>query len=191
MRKLKRIITSLHIVACLGIAVPLSTYAATQGSLGTTSTGTVDITLEIPAQVRITALNDIELTPTVLTSDVTGSTTACIYSASTVTSGGYQVTATSDNNGGGGSFFVKEQGAGTETIEYTATWHDGGSASPSSMTEGSPLTGQENADTVSTNCSGTGPSTNATFEIKFLSADLTTASVATYEDTVTLVVAPT
>ena len=54
--------------------------AATDGTLGATSTGTLDISVDVEDLVRISGLSDILLTfDATGTGDVVGSSTACVY----------------------------------------------------------------------------------------------------------------
>src|SRR3546814_1094060 len=48
--------------AVVAVATPGAALAATQGSLGATSTGTVSISASVPARVRISGLADVAFT---------------------------------------------------------------------------------------------------------------------------------
>ena len=170
-------------LALVALLSSQQSFAATQGTLGTTSTGDVVISLTIPGLVQISGLSDIALTPIDTSVDASGSTTACIYSNSS-TPGGYTINATS-GNGGAGSFITVNGG---NNLAYTATWDDGSGGGPTALTSGTTLIGQTNADQTSTNCSG---GSNATFAINFTAANMQAVPQGVYTDTVTLVVAPT
>jgi hypothetical protein len=157
-------------------------WAAADGSLSSTSTGTTVITITIPALVQISGLSDITLNPATIDTDVAGSTTACIYSNQSATPGGYVVTATS-GTGGAGSFLTTD---GSNNLAYTATWNDGSGAV--SLTSGTTLTGQTGADQTQVDCSG---GSNATFAINFAAANMQGVPQGTYTDTVTLLIEPT
>lgn len=180
----------LKIAAIISLASVFTTgWAATQGTTGTTSTGTVLVSIVIPSIVRITGLSDIAIgTPSDLTTSATGLTTACIYSNQRATPGGYAITATSLNSAGAGLFSAKNT-ATTSTLNYTATWASNNTnASPTTLTSGTKLTGQLNASSISTTCSG---GSNATFAVSFAAASMQSAPDGTYTDTVTLVISPT
>ena len=67
------------VIFLLAVLIPSVNFAATQGTLGTTSTGTVNISITIPALVQLTGLSDIAM-GTSSSFPATGNTTACIYS---------------------------------------------------------------------------------------------------------------
>ena len=127
-------------------------------------------------------LSDITLTPINIDTDVSGNTTACIYSNQAATPGGYVITATS-GTGGVGSFLTTD---GSNNLSYTATWDDGSGAS--SLTSGTQLTGQTGADETLIDCGGV---PNATFAVNFVAADMQGVPQGTYTDTVTLLISPT
>lgn len=157
--------------------------AAQQGTLGPTSTGSVNISLTIPALVQISGLTDIALGTVNGPFPATGSTPACIYSNN---SGNYTVTVT--GSGTGGAFTVSGPSpATTSTIAYTATW-TAGSGAAQSLTAGTKLSGLSGANTTSTNCGG---STNATFAISFSSANIAAAPAGGYSGTATILISPT
>lgn len=191
MRKLfKSIITAVFVSFVLTFSIPVFLYAASQGSIGTTSTGTTDITLTISDLVDITALTDINVTPSDYSVDNTGYTNACIYSNQTTIPGGYAVTVTSAN--ATGTTFRTRKGATADYAVYTATWDDDpqGTPSPTSLDSGVKLTGQTGADQGDITCAGTS-GYNARFEITFTAAVLQAAPAGTYTDTATIVISPT
>ncbi len=105
MHKFKGIIVASSLTAMFGVAM-----AATDGTLGASSTGTTEVTISIGDLIQISGLSDITVTPTTITSDATGNTTACIYTNGTNVPGGYQVTATSTNGTTGSSFDTADGG---------------------------------------------------------------------------------
>ncbi len=157
-------------------------HAANQGTLGTSSTGTVNISITIPGLVQITGLSDITLAPTALVAPVTGATSACIYS--NTAGGSYSVTATS-SNGSSGLFRVNN---GSNYIPYSAYWNNTSAATQTtalaSGTAVSPIAG---GSTTSLTCGGTN---NANFNISFSVAQIAGAAPLAYTDTVTLLIAP-
>lgn len=160
-------------------------FSATDGTLGTTSSGSVVVTLTIPALVRVSGLSDITMSPTTIASDVTGSTTACIYSNVVSPLGSYYVTATSVN-ASSGAFRVKN---GTDFITYTAFWNNSSATSQTTaLTSGTKTAQQTNGSAISLTCGGT---PNANFNVNFSSAQIAGAPPLTYTDTVTLLITPT
>lgn len=183
MSNLKKI-TKYTLLAGMLAGFSLSATAATQGSLGTTSTGTTNISLTIPALVKISDLDDITLgTLSNITSNVKGDTQACIYSNSAA--GGYRVTVTGS---GTGNAFTVADGSGND-IAYTAYWKDDITAGDGTqLTSGSQLSGQLNADTTSITCANTGK--NAKFTVEFGQGALAAAPQGSYTGTATITIAP-
>ena len=166
----------------LGLFATGSVYAATQGSLGATSTGTLNITATVNNLVQITNLNDIDLGTFTGTGNLTGNDTLCIYRNG---SGTYQITAT--GSGTGSAFTVTD---GSNTLPYTVDYTSDllGTPTTTTMSTGSALTGQAGVDSASTTCAGGGD--NAQVDITISNADLTSAPAGAYSGTLTLVVAP-
>ena len=167
------------VVACIFV-VTGSVMAATQGTLGPTSTGTVDITVGVGDQIQITALADIT-GPYVPGSDFTGSSPACVYRNGGA--GEFDLTITSANGfltdfrlNDGGTFVV-----------YDVTFND--SVSGAINMDNAVLNNADftNADTASPTCSGAPQSTLA---INVPDANLTAVGAGTYTDTLTILVAP-
>jgi hypothetical protein len=162
--------------------------SATQGTLGTTSTGTVAVSITIPSLVQITGLSDIALTPTTISGSVTGNTTACIYSNVVSPLGSYFVTATSAN-AAAGAFRVNNGGTTGTYITYSAFWNNSSApAQTTALTSGTKSAQQTGGSAVSLTCGGT---PNANFNISFSSAQIAGAVPNTYTDTVTLLITPT
>jgi len=94
-----------------------SVFAATDGDLGATSTGTSIINISKDNAVQITNVDDIDLgTQGNLTATATQSDDVCVFSST----GGYAITLTSAN----GSFDLKS-GATTTDIPYSIDWTAG------------------------------------------------------------------
>lgn len=160
--------------------------AATDGVVGATSTGTLDISVDVEDLVRISGLSDILLTFDVTgTGDIVGSSTACVYRNG---AGTYSVNATGS---GTANAFTIQNGAATPTvIAYTVGWDDAVTgAAAAAVTSGSLLGGQTGANTVSDDCS-TGGGANAFVEVTVPRASLVAAPSGTYNGTLTLEVAP-
>ena len=153
-------------------------FAATQGTVGGTSTGDLDITVTVNDAVRISNLTDIVATFDG-TNDVVETSAACVYRNGT---GNYQITASGD---GAGSAFTITDGVAAP-IPYTVTYDDGSGAS--AMTSTVALTGQTGGDGTSPVCTGTG--NNGTIEVTVTAASLLGAPASTYAGTLTLTVAP-
>ena len=164
----------LYIVLCL---TPTTLLAAVDGVVGATSTGSLQIRLRVPAEVRVSQLRDIafDAQPGAVS---TGSSPVCIYRSGT---GAYQVTAI--GSGAGGAF---ELGNGQAQVPYEVRFSDG--TSNRSLRSGEPLTGRSGADPASPDCIGTGQ--NARVDVRLEPAATDPLDGGDYVGTLTLVVAP-
>lgn len=162
-----------------GIAAALASgaFAATDGVPGFSSTGTLDISITVDDEVRISNLGDIIL-GTFAGVDASGTSAACIYRNSATT---YQITAS--GNGTANAFTLTD---GTGVVGYSVTYADA-AATPVSMSSGIALTGQDGADT-DVDCAGTG--NNAQIAVTVAAADAAALPAGNYSGTLTLVVAP-
>ncbi len=158
-------------------ALGVSALAATDGAVGFNSTGTIDITLTVNDEVRISNLTDINL-GVFAGADANGSSAACVYRNGT---GAYQITATGD--GAGGAFTLTD---GTNSVAYSIDFDDGTGALP--MTSGLPVIGRTGADPASSTCATTG--NNAVVSATVAAVDAATLPAGTYAGTLTLLVAP-
>lgn len=157
--------------------------AATDGSLGATSQGTVDITASVPSRVRLSKLTDVSLLNQDPGSDAVANQNVCVWS-NTATSG-YSITAT--GNGAGNAFTLA---SGTNTVPYSVEWAGvSGQNSGSALATGVASTGYTSVATQQL-CNA-GPSASASLIVKITSADLSTMSAGqSYTGTLTLLVAP-
>ncbi len=164
------------LIGGVAAAVASGAYAATDGTAGFTSTGTVDINLQVNDEVRISNMIDIPL-GIFAGADATGSTGACIYRNSAAT---YQITATGD--GVANAFTLAD---GPNSVPYSVSYTD--NTATSSVTSGVALTARDGADN-DVNCLNTGD--NATVAVTVTAANAATLPAGTYAGTLTLVVAP-
>ena len=166
-----------------GLAVAAaSSFAATDGFTGFTSTGTLDITLNVTDEVRISNLQDIDL-GTFGGTDASGFSPACVYRNAT---GNYQITASGD--GAASAFELSDLLGGTATVPYSVTWDDGSASGAQSLASGVALTGLTGADTSSDTCGTTG--NNGTVVVTVTAASAAALPAGDYAGTLTLVVAP-
>ncbi len=157
-----------------------SAIAATQGNLGLTSTGTVDITVGVGDQIQITALADMG-GAYVPGTDFTDTSPACVYRNGGT--GDFNVTMTSAN-GSGTDFQLND--AGTFVV-YDVTFNDSVSGAVDMDNNVLNNTDFTNANTVSPTCGG---SPQSTIAINVPDANLGAVAAGTYADTLTIVVAP-
>ena len=169
------------IATCLLALGSVSTYAASDGTLGFTSQGSVDITLGVGDRVQISGLNDIALGQWSGTGALTGDEELCVYSSTSK----YQITV----SGNASNTFALSAG-GSTTIPYSVSWlddpNDATNANYRGVTEGSPLTGNVGDSNYYT-CNG---AINATLRIYISEANLQAAAAGNYSDTLTINVSP-
>lgn len=170
------------LVGVCALQIPVAAAAATQGTIGSTSTGSVSINATVPGRVQISGLSDINfgtVDPTTAASDAQN---VCVWSN---TSGrGYNITAT--GSGASNAFTLSD---GTNTLAYAVEWADtAAQTTGTALTSGTALTGLDSTATNPT-CSS-GPATTASLIVKMTAADLQAAVASSYTGTLTLVVAP-
>lgn len=166
-------------VGGIAAAMASTAFAATDGVAGFTSTGTLDISIQVDDEVQISNLADIVL-GTFGGTDASGTSAACIYRNSAPS---YQITGT--GNGTANAFTLTD---GTSTVPYSVSFSDEASgASAASLTSGVALTAQTGAD-VSPTCATAGD--NAQIAVTVAAADAATLPAGSYAGTLTLVVAP-
>ena len=164
-------------------------WAATQGTLGATSTGTVNISITKSVQTQISDLSDMTLSNwSVGDGAVTLFSNACIYSST----GSYKVTAT--GNGAGNAFNVA---SGSNVLPYTVTWNAGGQGNlantGTSLVTNVQSTNFANANTSSANCSGGGPANDTArvvVSITQANMDAASSSNTPYTGTLTMLISP-
>ena len=170
-------------ISALGLTSMPAMAATADGSLGATSTGTVDILASVPARARITGLATVDFSgqdPTVAASDAQD---VCVWS-NTATKG-YTITASGD--GAASAFTLSD---GSNTVPYSVEW-----SASSGQTSGSALsTGVASGSLVSTatnqNCAS-GPTASASLIVKMSTSDLSTmVGGSSYSGTLTLLVTP-
>jgi len=151
--------------------------AATQGTLGTDSTGTSDIILIKDNAVQISDVGNIDLgTESTLAADKTGSDSVCVFAST----GSYHLTVS-----GARAAFTLEGPTATDLIPYGVTWQVG-AGTPETILPGLKSVGVGYAgDATSLNCNG---GTNATFAVAVDAVGFNAAAPGTYTDTLTLFV---
>ena len=170
-------------MALLGVVNAGPAFAATQGTLGATSTGSVSITASVPNRARISGLSDVAFTnqdPAIAASNAQN---VCVWS-NTATKA-YTVTAT-----GSGSANAFTLSNGSTTVPYSVAW-----SSSINQTSGTVLvSGTASASLVSTATNQTcasGPTSSASLIVGISSADLSTMSAGSnYLGTLTLLITP-
>jgi len=166
------------------LAMSATAQAATQGSLGSTSTGTVSISATVPGRVQISGLSDFAFGTLDPTTAASTAKNVCVWS-NTATRG-YNITATGD---GAASAFTLTNGS--TTLAYGVEWAgSSGQSTGTSLATSSAATGFTSTAT-NPSCSA-GPATTASLIVKFSTAQMQSAvgSASAYTGILTLVVAP-
>ncbi len=156
--------------------------AATDGTLGLTSTGTSEISISKGDVVQISKVTDVTFGQWI-TGDGSqeGLGEACVYS----TTGAYSIKASS---GSGGVAFQLDDGANNK-LNYAVTWVDTQDGNNEIGLENNVTTAESLSSSDSSACTATG-GTNANFRISIAELDLDSAAVGNYTDTLTLLVVP-
>lgn len=165
-------------IFALGLASTATMAVPVQGTLGTSSTGSLDITLQVAPLVLVTNLNDIALGTYSGTGNLSNSDNFCIYHNG---DGKFNITM---NGSGTGSAYTLANGS--NLLPYTVGFTNG-AAPIAPMTTLVALTGQTGANLVDSTCSG---GDNVKVDITVANASLATAPAGTYTGTLTMVVAP-
>lgn len=171
----------LKLTAVLVVSVALSAtaFAATDGTLGTTSQGTTDISVTVGEMVRISDLEDFAFGSYAGTGDLDSNDDLCVYR-----NGGalYTITATSNE----GAFTVKD---GADSIAYSVQFNDQtGTNGEVSLTYNTASGTQSGANTQSANCATGGKSANV--HIVLTEAAVQAAPPGSYTGTLILTAAP-
>jgi hypothetical protein len=157
--------------------------AATQGTLGVTSTGSISITASVANRAQITGLSDVTFAAVDPGTAASNAQSDCVWS-NTATKG-YSITAT--GSGTSGAFTLAN---GSLSVPYTVQW-----AASASQTTGSTLTagtalGGMTSTAVNPTCS-TSPTTTSSLIVGISAANLQSMTAATnYTGTLTLLVTP-
>jgi hypothetical protein len=157
--------------------------AATQGSMGSTSTGSISISASVPNRTRISGLSDVAFTNQDPSTAASNAQNVCVWS-NTATKG-YTITAT--GSGTGSAFTLSN---GTNTVPYSVEW-----AASSGQTSGTALTAgtaSSSLTSTATNQScASGPAASASLIVGIATANLgSMAAGSSYTGTLTLLVTP-
>lgn len=170
------------------VLTPFNVMAATQGTLGATSTGSVDLSVTKPPRADINGLVDLSLSSWVngdgdqeLTEDV------CVYS--TKSGGGYTIKA---SGSGASSAFTLANGA--NTLPYSVTWNAGGVGNLANtgvaLAANTTSSALSHASRDSSTCNGAHPGPTARLVVGLLASDLDGIVDGTYSGTLTMLVTP-
>lgn len=178
----KRLLAAAAIAAC-GMAAGQAAAAPTQGTLGATSTGIINISASVPNRARITGLSDVAFTNQDPNTAASNAQNVCVWS-NTATKG-YTITAT--GSGTSNAFTLTN---GTTTVPYSVAW-----AASSNQTSGSALVaGTASGSLTSTatqQACTSGPTASASLIVGISTTDLGgMVAGSSYTGTLTLLVTP-
>jgi hypothetical protein len=179
----------LLMATAIATSLSLPAFAATQGMLGATSTGTVNLSITKSVQAQISDLSDMTLANwNVGDGAVTLFSNACIYSST----GSYKVTAT-----GSGLANIFTLSSGLNVLPYTVAWNSGGAgnlASTGTSLNPNLQSGSfSNANTTSAQCSGGGSGNDTARVVVTVSAtnmNSATSSNTPYTGILTMLISP-
>lgn len=159
-------------------------FAASQGTLGLTSTGTTDLSITKGETAQISGLDDIAL-GSWSTGDAapTQADALCVYTST----GNYEITATSAN-ATGTTFRLKD--SGSNYINYTVDWTDDAAVPVTTALSSGVLLAGQVGDAANTDCGGV---MNASVTVNIANGGaggMNAAATGNYSDTLTLLVAP-
>jgi hypothetical protein len=185
-RLLFRIISLIFIAATV---IPKIAWGASQGSLGSTSTGTANISITKSVQAQISDISDMTLSNwSVGDGAVTLTSNICVYSST----GSYKVTAT-----GSGLLNAFSISSGLNFIPYSVTWNSGGAGAinntGTTLAPNIQSASFSNASVASATCNGGGASNDtARVVVGVLSTDMQSAasSATPYTGTLTMLITP-
>ena len=168
-----------------------ATGAANDGTLGTTSTGTIPVTLNMPAVIKISELKEVTFNYAEgVGGDLTNTQNFCVY---TNASGGlYTLTINDTTDGTPASFQLSPAGGsrvGGKTVTYNVLFASEPNAASGSLTQVTPGTSisATGANTQALDCGGT---MVTTFKIEIPESSFAAVESGTYTDTLTLIAAP-
>ncbi|MGI9328635.1 MAG: hypothetical protein ACR2PZ_25695 [Pseudomonadales bacterium] len=167
--------TPIALPTLIALLLSVEGWSATNGEMGPTSTGSLQITLRVEPSVRISALQDMAISTA---ADQRGESPACIHASP---GGSYQLSFS-----GSGQDQNFDLHSSEERVRYQVHYDDGHrtlAASP-----GMPLLGLQGADPVSPNCDTTGHNGRVIVEMAEPGQRDTPAGL--YTGTLTLLIAP-
>lgn len=159
-----------------------TSWASTDGTIGSTSTGSSNLSVTVPKLIRVRGFQD--FTPSIYSGTGTRSDSGNLNISTNYGTSGrtYSVTATGSGTGGA---FTTSDGLGN-TLAYSAFYNQvTGITGRVTLTAGTTLTGRTGAAKP---LSITTP--NANLSINFTQANLQAAEAGTYTGVLTLVVTP-
>jgi hypothetical protein len=157
--------------------------AASQGTLGATSTGSISVSASVPNRARISGLTDVAFTNQDPATAASNAQNVCVWS-NTVTKA-YTITAS--GSGTGGAFTLSN---GTSIVPYSVGW-----AASANQTTGAFLTAGTASGSLTSSANNqtcaSGPAASASLIVGISTVDLGTMDAgSSYTGALTLLVTP-
>ncbi len=166
---------------CLANGVAQQAMAASQGSLGGSSSGTTTVSLVKGFGLKISDIDDVDFGPTT-TQPADAYEDVCVYSSN----GTYRITATSAN-GSAAKFRMLGQTA-FNYLEYDIEWTaDTSATSGANLNNATQSADMAGANSVLEDCNGI-PTARIIFDVN--NGSFNNAATDTYSDTLTLTIEP-
>ena len=154
-------------------------FAATDGTLGATSTGDLSMSLSIPNLAKLTDVADLNFGTYSGSGNPAQDDDVCVYTNNP--SGQYKVTAK-----GSGAAFAFTMTNGTQTIPYSVKWNTvSGTNLNFALTANTQTTTLSGANTTSQTCAGL---KNANFQVTMTRAAVLSVPAGTYTAILTLII---
>jgi len=177
--RVKHCLQFLAFLAFCSSTAPLQ--AATDGSLGASSTGDTDISLTVPDLVKIGGISDLAFGSYTGTGNISQDDDVCVWT--NVTTADYVVTAS--GSGTASAFTLTD---GSETIAYQVFWNDvAGTSGSVELSTGVASATQTGANTTALDCSG---GVNANFQVTMSQSVLLAVAPNSYAGVLTLTIEP-
>lgn len=184
MKSLNKVLAAGALTAAIALSSQ-QTIAATDGTLGATSTGTSVVSLSIASQYRISGLTDFAFGTYGGTGALTANSDLCVYTNEA--GGEYNITITDNSSMSASDFSVQNAGA-TADIPFSVSWNDVTGISGNAVAAYGDQVASTGANTVSSDCSSGGDSAN--LQVNIAAPGLQSAPAGAYSTTLTLLVEP-
>lgn len=156
-------------------AFAMPALAATQGTLGTSSTGTAEVSVTIPEQFRVSNLQDVSF-GTWGGGDLTNNQNTCVYHNG---DGSYSITATSST----GSFALQN---GPDSLPFEVYFNNTPTPAGGSALAYNSTTSTSGSNTTAADCSAGGLSAN--IRVRIAEGDLQAANPGAYNATLSFII---
>jgi hypothetical protein len=171
----------LAVIAALGVATSVPAMAATDGTFGQTSLGSVTISATVPGRVKLTKLSNVTFSNVDPSAAVSNAQNVCVWS----NTAGRKYTIKATGSGSSSAFTLTD---GVGIVPYSVEWaQTSGATSGLAMTAGATLADQVSSSLTQDCTAGN----SASLIVGIASTDLQGMTASTpYTGTLTLLVSP-